>query len=121
MDDAFTTETWVHCIILCASHLPPAQQCLATLLSNNEELLDKFVDDETVKSFIRNIQEKGPESATMVFFKAICSCKGKQILSNQELCLKRLLRDKKKRVELMVETTTFSVEMFEYVKKTYID
>ena len=116
MDDAFTTETWVHCMILCASHLPPAQECLATLLSNNEELLDKFVDDETVKSFIRNIQEKGPESATMEFFTAICSCKGKQILSNQELCLKRLLRDKKKRVELMIETTSFSVEMFDYVK-----
>ena len=112
---SMVTETWVHCIIVCAAHLPSAQACLSTLLSNNEELLDRFVDHETIESFIGNIQEKGPESATMDFFRAICSCKGHQILSNQELCLRKLLHDSDKRIQLCVETTVFPVEMFDFV------
>ena len=116
-DAMHTCETWVSAIILCARHLAKAQECLSTLLSNNEELLDQFVDDDTVDNFIDNIQEKGPEHSTMDFFKAICSCKGHQILSNQELCLKKLLHDGKTRHQLMVETTVFPCEMFDYARK----
>jgi hypothetical protein len=110
-------ETWVYAIIFCARNLSSAQACLSTLLSNNEELLDKFVDDDVVDSFIDNIQERGPEYSTMDFFHAICSCKGRQILSNQELCLKKLLHDGETRIQLMVETTTFPVEMFDFTRE----
>lgn len=113
----YETEKWVESIISAASSMPTAQSCLSTLLSNNEELLDYFVNASTVQRFIDNISDQGPEEATMNFFKAICSCKGSQILSNQELCLRKLLKIPEQRAELLIETTDFSVDMYDFISE----
>jgi hypothetical protein len=50
---------------------------------------------------------KGPQKELMRFFTAICSCEGKQIISNQELCLRQLYLNQQTRRELLVETMSF--------------
>jgi hypothetical protein len=63
---------------------------LTTLIDNNAALLEEYVDDSVVETFMRLIMDSGPNAGLMRFFKAICSCKGKQIITNQEGVLERL-------------------------------
>ena len=72
---------WIDCVIHFCSSITVAQDLLGTLLNNNEELLDKFVNDKTVERFVSNIRTRGPEPTTMKFFRQICSCNGKGVMS----------------------------------------
>ena len=47
-----------------------AAPCLNTVISNNEKLLDQYVDDSTVSKFIELIGVQGPHKRFMEFFKA---------------------------------------------------
>lgn len=57
-DDRAETEikSWINMIIIQASYLPRAATLLNTLLSNNEHLLDEFVDTTILETFIENIR-----------------------------------------------------------------
>lgn len=85
--------SWIAATIKQVAARPGAARALTTILSNNPELLDKYVDTETIEKFIQLIREQGPQKRFMAFFQAICSCGGNQIISNQELCLSRLVLD----------------------------
>ena len=64
------------------------------------------MDDATINKFIELIGDQGPRPHFMRFFIAICSCNGKQIITNQELCLVRLFLDEARRKALMLEICT---------------
>ena len=108
---------WIDCVIHFCSSITVAQDLLGTLLNNNEELLDKFVNDKTVERFVSNIRTRGPEPTTMKFFRQICSCNGKGVMSNQDLCRSRLLEQKKSRDELLLGTMTLDYKAFEWLRK----
>ena len=57
------------------------------------------------------IVANGPGSETLGFFRAICSCEGTSVASNQELCLRELMKDPKHRRTLMMETRDIDMEM----------
>jgi hypothetical protein len=67
-----------------------ASPCLEKLLTNNQGLLETAVGEETVRVFVELIKDKGPEAIFLQFMSALCSCKGKQIVSNQEHMLRVL-------------------------------
>jgi hypothetical protein len=112
---------WINCVIHFCSSITFAQDLLGTLLNNNEDLLDKFVNEETVRRFEKNIATRGPEATTMKFFRQICSCNGKSIMSNQELCLTRLLETKESREQLLPSTCTLDTVAFDWVKSRMKD
>ena len=95
---------WVNATIFQVGDVPQAAECLNMILSNNTALLDKYVDTATIDKFIDLIGNQGPHKRFMKFFCAICSCNGKQIISNQELCLTRLFLDAEERKRLMLVT-----------------
>ena len=64
-----------------------------------------------MKRFSEVIEDQGPEPATMGFFRAICSCRGKKILSNQELCLRQLIQEEDNREALLMETIAIPIKM----------
>ena len=100
-----------------AGFMNRASSCLATLLSNNKSLLDQFIDEPIVDRFIQLISDKGPEADSLRFFQAICSCRGSQILSNQELCLQKFYLDGAKRRELVIETCSISPEIVSFIRR----
>jgi hypothetical protein len=61
-----------------------------------------------VERFIRLISDNGPDAESLRFFQAICSCRGVQILSNQELCLEKFYQNSEKRRELVIQTCAIS-------------
>lgn len=61
-----------------------AEDCLRSLVSNNLELLESRVDRCTLAKFVQLIADKGPKEIFMDFMTALCSCEGKQVISNQE-------------------------------------
>jgi hypothetical protein len=67
-----------------------ASQCLEKLLTNNRSLLETAVGEDTVRVFVELIKDKGPEAIFLQFMSALCSCKGRQIVSNQEHMLRVL-------------------------------
>ena len=89
------TISWLAATIRQVAHRKWAATTLTTILSNNVQLLDEYVDEETVSKFIQLICDQGPQKRFMAFFQAICSCGGQQIISNQELCLSRLVLDRR--------------------------
>jgi hypothetical protein len=100
------TQSWINATIFQVGEITAAAECLNTILSNNKMLLDQYVDDTTINKFIELIGDQGPHKRFMEFFKAICSCQGNQIISNQELCLVRLFLDEDQRKKLMLTTRT---------------
>ena len=83
----------VSAVIRQVGDVESAAECLNHVLSNNAALLDKFVDEFTVRKFVALINDRGPHKRFLHFFKAICSCQGRQIATNQELCLHLLCHD----------------------------
>ena len=102
--DGSVRTNWVNATIFQVGDVPQAAECLNMILSNNTALLDKYVDTATIDKFIDLIGNQGPHKRFMKFFCAICSCNGKQIISNQELCLTRLFLDAEERKRLMLVT-----------------
>ena len=101
---ALVSTNWVNATIAQVGDVAAAAECLNKILSNNRTLLDKYVDDRTIDKFIDLIGNQGPHKRFMAFFQAICSCGGKQIISNQELCLTRLFLEVEQRKRLMLTT-----------------
>ena len=104
------TISWLAATIRQVAHRKWAATTLTTILSNNVQLLDEYVDEETVSKFIQLICDQGPQKRFMAFFQAICSCGGQQIISNQELCLSRLVLDHECNSKLFVQTRTLGRE-----------
>ena len=103
--------SWVNATIFQVCDVPQAAQCLNTILSNNLMLVDKYVDMATIDKFTELISTQGPHQRFMKFFHAICSCNGKPIISNQELCLTRLFLDPAKRKRLILVTRSNDAEL----------
>ena len=68
-----------------------AEDCLRSLVSNNLVLLESCVDQETLERFVSLIGQKGPNRIFMDFMTALCSCEGKQVITNQEDMLRIFL------------------------------
>jgi hypothetical protein len=76
-----------------------AEDCLRALVSNNLELLESGVDQKTLARFVQLIADKGPKEIFMDFMTALCSCEGKQVISNQEDLLRIFLTPHRKNAE----------------------
>ena len=87
---------------------------LVDTLVNNEELLDYFVNASTVQRFIDNTSDQG---VTTMNFSRPSARKVRYILSNQELCLRKLLKIPEQRAQLLIETTDFSVDMYDFISE----
>ena len=59
-------------------------------MSDNEALLEMHIDERVVDDFAALIEAQGPRADLLAFLGAICSCKGRGVKSNQELCANRL-------------------------------
>ncbi|KAH8097183.1 ryanodine-sensitive calcium-release channel [Aureococcus anophagefferens] len=67
-----------------------AAEALSQLVSDNEELLERHIDARVVDDFASLIEAQGPRADLLGFLGAICSCRGRGVKSNQELCAARL-------------------------------
>ena len=110
-------RSWIGLVIGQAAHMESASVCLTRLLNNNKKLLDENVTRDTLQRFMETIQERGPKPATMGFFRAICSCRGKKILSNQEMCLSELVKDQDNHDKLLLRTIQIQPKMFDFMQK----
>jgi hypothetical protein len=66
-----------------------AAEALSQLVSDNEALLEQHIDARVVDDFAALIEAQGPRADLLAFLGAICSCKGRGVKSNQELCAQR--------------------------------
>ena len=92
---------WVDAAIRQVGVVVEAAGFVNTLLSNNARLLDELVSEATLGNFVALIRSEGPYERYLAFFKSICSCNQSQILSNQELCLRKLYLDRTARRQLL--------------------
>ena len=67
-----------------------AAEALSQLVSDNEELLEMHIDARVCDDFCSLIEAQGPRAELLQFLGAVCSCRGRGVKSNQELCAYRL-------------------------------
>ncbi|KAK7239753.1 inositol 1,4,5-trisphosphate-sensitive calcium-release channel [Aureococcus anophagefferens] len=66
-----------------------AAEALSQLVSDNEELLERHIDARRRRLRVAH-RGAGPRADLLGFLGAICSCRGRGVKSNQELCAARL-------------------------------
>ncbi|KAJ1496010.1 hypothetical protein T484DRAFT_1761044 [Baffinella frigidus] len=65
------------------------EECFTDIVSNNEILLDKHISPKTISQCVEIIKEKGLAAGNFLkFLRAVASCEGKPIISNQRDILK---------------------------------
>jgi hypothetical protein len=65
-----------------------AAECLTNLITNNRNLLEKWITSDTFMIFVHLIKFRGPDATLVRFLASLASCRGRQIISNQEMLLK---------------------------------
>jgi len=103
-------DSWISILISQVASPIGASDTLTDLISNNAQLLEENVDKETIKFFQELIGKHGPDASYMRYFTGICSCRGRQILSNQEDMLRHLYHDSRSRKQLLIEHMIFPSE-----------
>jgi len=84
---------FVNILILQVVYPHGAGDCLNTLISENKDLLDFYINDEMINNFRDNIATQGINEEYLEFFTGICSYLEQPILSNQQLLMKALVYD----------------------------
>jgi len=80
-----------------------AGDCLTNLLSENQQLLDEYVNDELLGKFNQLIATQGINEEFLEFFAAICCSKNKPVVSNQELLLKAVVYNESANKKFLIQ------------------
>lgn len=87
----YSSGKWFHSLISQLEYAESgAASALTLLVCDNERLLARHIDDKIVDQFVAHINHQGPVSDLLHFLRAVCTCKGVGMRSNQELCLRKL-------------------------------
>eukprot|EP00004_Rigifila_ramosa_P001596 TRINITY_DN1154_c0_g1_i2.p1 TRINITY_DN1154_c0_g1~~TRINITY_DN1154_c0_g1_i2.p1 ORF type:complete len:2503 (+),score=673.94 TRINITY_DN1154_c0_g1_i2:327-7511(+) len=70
-----------------------AEDVLSTLLDNNKQLLDEYVNEDLIRYFIKFIREKGQNGSYVSFLKNLCVCLDQAIGETQEMILESFVND----------------------------
>ena len=81
--------SWITALIERIEQPLGAAVTLSELLSTNELLLRRFVNDALLNDFARQITSVGPQPRLIQFFAKVCSVHGRAIKANQERCLRK--------------------------------
>ena len=86
-------ENWITTTISLISDPIGAAVAFSKLISNNADLLKRYVSRSIIEEFKGLIKTKGLQSRLLSFFVSICTCQNKPIVSNQEAVLSQIWLD----------------------------
>jgi hypothetical protein len=87
-----------------------AASCLRNLITDNMNLLETYVDDDTITNFVDLIEQRGPRPEYLRFLTAVSSCRGTPVVSNQAACLHTMWINPDHRARLLLETRAFDTD-----------
>jgi len=98
-------DGWITTTISLVSDPIGAAVAFGKLIDNNADLLKRYVTRPIIREFKSLIKAKGLQSRLLSFFAAICTCKDKAIVSNQEAVLCELWLDEASRDQVLFKVT----------------
>lgn len=76
---------------------------LSKLLSTNRILMETYAKPSLANRIVQMVADLGPQARFLLFFESICTIDGIPVLANQELILRLLFMDDKRRRRVLVD------------------